>query len=277
MSRNSWPWKPGRYRRRRRRSDLGDDESIRRRERGTNVDTFRKRWTFLAWAVRLEVGHAPRLGAKFEVDDDDVTIGLSVPFLNLYLSIDGPGCRRDPARRVDVWVVDWHVHWSVWTDPMSWSSNTPRWRDGGADLSELVLGKAEVHVEDVEAHTVWVPLIERSYLATATVKRHVRRWSRWPWPKVSRFVDVEMFKGHAIPIPGKGENSYDCGSDALYSMSTPARSIDAAIGRVVGDIMETRRKRGWTDWDPPPPADTVRPEPIFVPPNFDCDSIGTMD
>jgi hypothetical protein len=210
------------------------------------VESISKRWSFGLWTVRIELGFAPHWTARFAIDEEDTTISVGVPLASVYASVEGPGCRRESPRAIGVSLSEGHMHWSVWTDPMNWSAKTPRWRDGGVDVVELVLGKCDVRIEDVKARRVWVPMIERSYLATATVKRHVRRWPRWPWAKTTQFVDIAMVEGHAIPMPGKGENSYDCGVDAMHAMSTQATTIEAAIGKVVGSVMETRRQRGWS-------------------------------
>lgn len=212
---------------------------------------LRKRVSFRRWSFAVELGFPPHWAARLSFDDEASTISLGCPLGTVYVTAEGPGFRREESRAIGVSLYDGHLHWTFWMNPMCWSSDTPRWRDGGVDVADLVLGKCEIRIDNVESRSVWVPMIERSYLATATVKNHVRRWPRWPWAKTTTFVNIDMAAGYQIPVPGKGENSYDCGEDAVFGMATPEKTIEAAIGKVVGSVLETRKRHGWTSWDPP--------------------------
>jgi hypothetical protein len=68
------------------------------------------------------------------------------------------------------------------------------------------------------------------------------------WPLTHRSALVESETG--VPVPGKGENSWDCGEDALYSLSTTAATIDEAIEKFKASVMKTRERYGGKDWMP---------------------------
>lgn len=59
--------------------------------------------------------------------------------------------------------------------------------------------------------------------------------------KKRRHAQVEAPTG--VPIPGKGENSWDCGTDNVWGASFAARSVKEAAKKFMDDIRETRISR----------------------------------
>ena len=53
-----------------------------------------------------------------------------------------------------------------------------------------------------------------------------------------------------IPIPGKGENSWDCGEDRRFSINTTANTIAEAVEAFRRDIEKTREQYGGKNWVP---------------------------
>lgn len=47
----------------------------------------------------------------------------------------------------------------------------------------------------------------------------------------------------SVPIPGKGENSWDCGEDKVFGLHCAAKSVAEAVREFMRDIRETRRER----------------------------------
>jgi hypothetical protein len=128
------------------------------------------------------------------------------------------------------------------------------------DLADLVLGKKQHlswkhHPELVTKRAVWVCLPEGRYPAKLTVTRE--RWVRSLWLAVEkRWPDLApepLYWPHleipgGIPEPGKGENSWDCGDDAIYASSQPA-TIEHPVAHLVADkvaesVMRHRRNYG---------------------------------
>jgi hypothetical protein len=84
------------------------------------------------------------------------------------------------------------------------------------------------------------------------------RWEE-PGTKRSRSFEWSVVSNPegrtGLPVPGKGENSYDCDEDAVFGGSIPARNADEACGRIVGSVMHDRARRAGPGWTPGP----VRP------------------
>ncbi len=154
------------------------------------------------------------------------------------------------ARELSVRVHDWALWWMVWRDP--WSGGSPRsWRDGswhpfghpGSRIGEE---------EQREKRLVEVPMPEGVYFADATRTVGRIRHPRLPFLR-QRITTVELdFGDKPVPIPGKGENSWDCGEDATYASSSPARTIEHAVGKFVASTLERRRRYGGENWRPAP-------------------------
>ncbi len=129
----------------------------------------------------------------------------------------------------------------LWRNGHCWSSDDKHklpWAGNGwgklIDLADLVLGKMkrlswEHEPELVTKRAVWVCLPEGRYPAKVTVTR--QRWvrsrrlaleQRWPdlatEPVYCPYLEIPG----GIPEPGKGENSWDCGDDAIFGSSLPS-------------------------------------------------------
>lgn len=79
---------------------------------------------------------------------------------------------------------------------------------------------------------------------TLTLQREVRTWtrSRWPWPYWRKSVNITVEKPPGFQ--GKGENSYDCGPDAIYGTSSEGHSFEDAVATYVKAVLRERAKRG---------------------------------
>jgi len=180
-------------------------------------------------------------------DEHTVTLGVQVPLVaQFWLSIDLLNmCWRGPSRALDISIHDSALYWKLFAPMNSWSSSTPRRVDGS--WHPLGFHMRQGKVEVLEERDVLVPMTERSYRARAKLTR-----SRWGLTRLPRafdrartHVDIDMLEGEQIPFPGKGENSWDCGDDATFSMHCPALSIEEGIGVLVGSVLRNRHRRGW--------------------------------
>ena len=201
--------------------------------------------------------------------DDVLSLSLKVPLLaSLYLSFSAKWLRKIAPALVgvsDVWgekykrslcskefsirFFDRAVWWNVWTDPGGWTNTRPKWRDGNFKPIDAVLGKEKYTSLKIKAVPVVVPMPERSYAGVCELTEDTWQRPRWPWPtRVLRRAFVEMHE--PVPVPGKGENSYDCGEDAIYSIGTSARTASEAVGEIVKSALRTREKHGGLNWKP---------------------------
>lgn len=74
-------------------------------------------------------------------------------------------------------------------------------------------------------------------------------WKRARWfthKNVRASVDIPA----GIPHPGKGENSWDCGEDRTYGLTTKADTVEKAIAAVVESSLRDRRRYGGDNWTP---------------------------
>lgn len=192
-------------------------------------------------------------------DNDDVaclSIGLPPVFISVGLDSFQLAQRlrerfklQHSGREISLTIHDWTLWWRFWQLCDEHDSATPRWLDGSFKLLDTLLGKVRFDKRILREETVRIPLPERSYAAKASLVEILHHRPRAP---TRRWVTVsfDMEPNEQIPIPGKGENSWDCGEDASFGFSCPAKSIDEAIGLYVANTLRTRRERGGSQWKP---------------------------
>lgn len=97
-----------------------------------------------------------------------------------------------------------------------------------------------------------VAMPEGNYPATVKLEKWTYARPRWPrWPLRREVVmrgDVDL--DVAIPVPGKGENSWDIDDDAIYSSSGPYRTVAAAVASVAESALSKRERYARRDWVP---------------------------
>lgn len=146
-----------------------------------------------------------------------------------------------------VWLRVWVGHHGVFGSTLdAWPWNGPGWT-ATINVRDLVRGRAVVEARDVEQGELEVKLPERTYAATfrVTETRQIRRGRAGPW---QRCVTVDVPDG--IPIPGKGENDYDLGDDAVYGISTEGPTPHDVHEQLVASVLRTRAQYGGTSWAP---------------------------
>lgn len=167
--------------------------------------------------------------------------------------------------RPDMTVVSLRFHdravwWEAWHPTHEWHRGTPWWRYGSFNVWDWLVGKTTYTSETLFEQRAVLPMPEGNYPVVVKVGRSV--WTRPRWRAMVRagyHVDVE---GGYVPVPGKGENSYDCGPDGVFSQSGPILHVpellrngpvteaskDAAVSEALAGLMasalETRRRRG---------------------------------
>lgn len=207
------------------------------------------------------------VGLKFDINyDEPVTGHVGVwPLPMFYWSADAPILRRlaralagDTGREIrasfgpDESVDHLSAHWSLWVDPCEWVCDTPRWRYGSTSPLEVLFGEALYDVEPVgEPETIEVAMPEGVYRVMVSQRDRVWTRPRWPgeWLRV-RDVEIDVVDEGGIPVPGKGENSWDLDDDAVFSRSFPGVDVNTAVQRFVCGIHERRLRYGGPSWVP---------------------------
>lgn len=206
----------------------------------------------LSWNLWVRFCHA-----YVRLHDDETVISASVAFppVALWFGIEpgyGGSAKRVRAampaegRKVGVDVHDWIIWVSPWAREDGWSRTDPWWWKFTIAPLDLLFGREAPVAYEQQAREVLVPMPERSYAGRGRIidRALVRpRFPWWPLRREWRCVDIEVPGG--IPVPGRGENSYDCDDDAFYGQSGPGRTIEDGIGKLVASVLRTRRERGW--------------------------------
>lgn len=137
---------------------------------------------------------------------------------------------------------------SLWEDPMESDGRDPWWWRKYIFFDDFFLGKAKCSTEVLEEKDTVVPMPEKSYEAHAKLMMYTWKRPRWFTKQLKR-VQIDVPEG--IPHEGKGENSWDCGEDRTFGMTTgECSSIAQGVGDLVGSVLRDRvRYGGWSDWN----------------------------
>lgn len=202
-------------------------------------------WTFGPYARSCHVG------ISFDGSESEVMLRLAVPLLfSLYLSLDG---WRRPIR---LWKAlgyddrefrlsahDYALWWNVWHSDMEWKRGTPRWRHGSFHPIDFFLGRQKHSSRIISTTNVLIPMPEGSYPAVVTLDESTWKRPRWPFAFRRKGAKIDVERG--VEFEGKGENSWDCGKDAIYGLSCSATTVDEAIGAFVEAALKNRRRYGY--------------------------------
>lgn len=202
-----------------------------------------------------------RFGLRLTVDaqygDDDFVISLSLPLVSLYLSAENVLPAALIARKPeDPHAIGFSIHdgglwWDCWQNDVEWRSGTPKWRHGHFDPMDFMFGRMDHHRHSILTASGLISMPEKDYPCTVELFEsvwHRRRFPYWPLTRRMRRAEVDVDGG--VPFPGKGENSWDCGEDATYSMTTQATTVSEAIGKFSLSVIRDRVKNGGPTWRP---------------------------
>lgn len=216
---------------------------------------------------------AQHTGLGLRTDDDTAGVQLFAGLSKVacaWLSLGSPALSSARYKRTkklrpdldlfELWFHDHAVWWSVWHPQHEWKKGTPKWRNGSFHWWDWLTGKP-VHSSEVTEGPVDVviPMPEGGYRATVTIKRSTWNRPRWPWPQEHYGYEVDVLSRPGpdgpylpegtgprtngyIPVPGKGENSWDCGGDGIFAMSGPGKTVEKAIGDVVASALRDRKR-----------------------------------
>lgn len=211
--------------------------------------------------AKVEIGKfrlRPRIGFSFTLgekgEDDSLSLSLDSPFGRLSFASDtilrgSVEKTRDLSITVDASTDSVWVHYCLWADrDGDWRSDRSWFnqRYGCFDLLSGLGGGFEYREMTVaDWREVEIPMPEGNYIAK--VRLFDATWKRQKMPfslfeKTRRRVEFKLEKG--IPIPGKGENDYDCGDDAIFGQTSSADSIEQGIGSLVASCLRDRITRG---------------------------------
>ena len=210
-------------------------------------------WLYLAELISLRLEWhlwSRSCGVSVSIENE-LKLHLAFPPVSLWFSVEAPMFWRKygEGRELRLDVHDWAIWWSLWTDTSGWSSKTPRYRHGAFHILDFLLGRHRYSSRPLACEWIEVPMPERTYYGVAQLEEASWDRARWFAKRLLR-VEVKMLPGEQVPHPGKGENSWDCGEDATYSITMPAASIEDGIAGLVGSVLRSRRRHGGRGWRP---------------------------
>lgn len=206
-------------------------------------------------------------GFRLNIEMDDVTLGLHLGLVDLYVSLDWQPIIRflhdHPNYHFKHTMPDGEVKkGSYWEE-----RNTSLY----LDLREMVLsGELWVNMNNQPSkrHFYWFILDKifgrQKYSETvtdegetsidmpegvykATYKRFISYWKRPRWFGVQSLHRVSMDIPVGIPHEGKGENSWDMGMDATFGVTMPSdkdEDMHSIVKRFAISQLKTRQKYG---------------------------------
>jgi len=192
------------------------------------------------------------IGITFErFDDDRILMTFCVPGFSLYFGFSPPFTSRittwlpEDDRECRIAIHDWAVWVNPWSKPNEWSRKDPWWVRGLTfHIDDFILGRTKCSSSEVKPPVrVVIDLDGHQYHGTAKFERATWKRPRW-FAKVRESVWIDMDHGHGLPHSGKGENSWDCGDDALCGWGNNGLSVGEAIGVGISKVLKYRERYG---------------------------------
>lgn len=143
-------------------------------------------------------------------------------------------------RELSICTHDGYLWWRLWRNPNYGKSKD--WRDGAFNPANFFLGRAKYSEYGHNTFESFVELPEGRYPVTIKIYRATWKRPRWYKARTVQRADIKCEAG--VPIPGKGENSWDQEDDRLYEVTCLAGTVEEAKAAFVDSVMERREKYG---------------------------------
>lgn len=213
----------------------------------------------------IEWSTGRRLGAFVQccdpvVGDEALTLHLELPFLfavwvmvqNVPILKRLPGVKwnRDKygngERMISLRFGDGAMWWRLWRDPNEGKGRD--WRDSCFNPARRFLGHPKYSEGPRESYESVLTLPEGDY--PVIIEMYTARWKRPRWPRVTsiRRATIKLFS--PVPVPGKGENSWDMDDDAISEMTCPAADVGEALAKLRQSVERDRQRYGGEGWTP---------------------------
>lgn len=201
--------------------------------------------------------HARHTGIEVSTDfvnERELTFHIGLwHFFNFYLSLAHPifpsWSYQHGDRQIGLRVFDGALWIDLWRNDDVWDNRNWRTHPIVIHPMDLLFGRTRHTQQSLSITDISITLPEGAY--PGTVELYLSMWKRprWPFVKCIKRANIEMEK--PIPVPGKGENSWDIDDDAIMSVTCPANTVEEAIAHVVESALRTRRRHGGSlDWKP---------------------------
>jgi hypothetical protein len=211
----------------------------------------------LSWSWRLGLRSGWRAEVDVGGDENDVRGSLALGVLAFYAGIAGflpyTALARRWGRTTGVSLFEDHLVVRLHCDDSTTYHSNGRMRSEHGwyrswFLKDVILGRA-THTSRVlaEGVPVAVQMPELTYFGTARLTEDT--WSRPRWrPLRTRRTHIDMPRG--VPLPGKGENAWDCDEDACFGQTGPHDNVADAVAALVEYVEGRRLRYGGEGWRP---------------------------
>lgn len=207
----------------------------------------------LNWCFGSQWTSSIRLGVELLRDDDrGVALRVAIPYL-FYLAFFVhlpfvPYGKIGSNRETGLAVHGGMIWLYFWSDDSGWGPQ----RQLVLHPLDVLFGRIAYTSTPVREEDATVHMPEGEYPVHITFTRDVWKRPRWPWGRVMTRADIQCLT--PIPFPGKGENSWDMGEDATFSMTCAASNVRQAVDILADSVMRDRKKYGnGYGWRPEPP------------------------
>lgn len=202
--------------------------------------------------VEWRVGRWCDLRLMFTRAAEDMDYGIAIGLGFAALHINLSGFRAYNAVKRCTYGFDYGMYLYGDHLVLQWGRDDYAWEPTGwywsCFLKDVLLGVAKYSSTPIGPRVLGlIQMPEGSY--GCSVQLSVDEWRRPRW-FTQRQHGAQVDIPNGIPVPGKGENSWDCGEYAIYGMTLSVRTADEAIAAVVASAIRTREKYGGRNWRP---------------------------
>ncbi len=190
--------------------------------------------------------HFCGIGIGTDSEDRALKLHIAFPPVSFWLTLSVPQLIRKTKpfntfefEFAELRVFDYALWWKFWHGEDWNRKRASKFRDGNFHPIDFFLGHMKCKTEVLETKDVQIPMPEGLYAAKAKMEERTRSRARW-FGKKSTSIWIDIPGG--IPHQGKGENSWDCGEDALCGCGVEGTSYEKAIAHVVESVLKYRRK-----------------------------------
>lgn len=220
-------------------------------------------WNWGDPVIRLEISRKYNFGLGFKISrGDERDIQLSVHCWRLFsfwLTYEGkplPYSGDDVTIIGAAWLTDQHVIKLQVMDHSEMDSSKPALLDVYWDYADWLFGR-QIYSEGRRNVTIGhVPAKQTITLPEGDYELQIESYtSYWHRPRSPFVKSVERVDIHPlvpVPIPGKGENSWDLDDDAIYDSTEPrkGRTLEKIAEDFRDSILDRRERYASRTWVP---------------------------
>src|SRR5664279_501473 len=193
-----------------------------------------RRWLYLytnghktSRCISFQLGKLRWFGFSFDMDQGEGQLVAAVhAWWSLYVTYEGPHVSKLLRKMKGYDGRDTHLYWipkehyvsgALWDDSEGSWEKGKKYRRFHWTYLDTIFGKAKHNLEIVREEDIKIVMPEGTYDGHAKFERRTWRRPRSLRTLTREYWDIDVPKG--LPVPGKGENSWDCDDDAIYGSS----------------------------------------------------------